>query len=191
MLRTLLTAILLSLSLCADCFAVALCSSVTIDMLNVRRRVWKVALVFTLVHVGFLLSGWGVGRLFTGWISRLVEMERAAGVVAFLLLAWVGGSMVLEAWRDNDTRLDLRGFWPIVLGAVATSIDAFAVGLSLALSRTLWTDIALTAAVLALCTVLSVVAGMCSGSAIGTRFGRPARFAGGIILLCLGVSMLF
>ena len=187
-----LSAILLGISLCADCFAVSLCSSVGLDRARIREKVWKVAVIFAVVQTGFFLAGWAVGMgfdtLLSGWFSRF---ETVSGWIGFLLLLFVGGSMALEALKGEETRLSLNGFWPIVLGGVATSIDALTVGLSYGIDGTRWPEIWPAAVSIAVFTALSVLVGMLFGAAIGTRFGRPARFAGGAILIALGVSMLF
>ena len=187
-----LSAILLGISLCADCFAVSLCSSVGLDAARIRERVGKVAAIFAVVQTGFFLAGWAVGRgfdvLLSGWFAHF---ETVSGIIGFLLLLFVGGSMVFEAWKGEETRLSLQGFWPVVLGGVATSIDALTVGLSYGIDGSLWPDIWHTSLSIAVFTALSVLVGMLFGAAIGTRFGRPARFVGGLILIALGVSMLF
>ena len=130
----------------------------------------------------------GFDTLLSGWFSRF---ETVSGWIGFLLLLFVGGSMALEALKGEETRLSLNGFWPIVLGGVATSIDALTVGLSYGIDGTRWPEIWPAAVSIAVFTALSVLVGMLFGAAIGTRFGRPARLAGGAILIALGVSMLF
>lgn len=187
-----LSAILLGISLCADCFAVSLCSSVGLDRARIREKVWKVAVVFAVVQTGFFLAGWAVGMGFDVLLSsRFAHFATVSGIIGFLLLLYVGGSMVYEAWKGEETRLSLQGFWPVVLGGVATSIDALTVGLSYGIDGTRWPEIWPAAVSIAVFTALSVLVGMLFGAAIGTRFGRPARFAGGAILIALGVTMLF
>jgi putative Mn2+ efflux pump MntP len=187
-----LSAILLGISLCADCFAVSLCSSVGLDRARIRERVGKVAAIFAVVQTGFFLAGWAVGMgfdvLLSGWFSHFATVS---GIIGFLLLLYVGGSMVYEAWKGEETRLSLQGFWPVVLGGVATSIDALTVGISYGIDGFSWADIWPTAVSIAVFTALSVLVGMLFGAAIGTRFGRPARLVGGLILIALGVTMLF
>jgi putative Mn2+ efflux pump MntP len=111
--------------------------------------------------------------------------------VAFGLLLVVGGKMIVEAFRDEKAgkaRADdpTRG-WTLLMLAVATSIDALAVGLSLAL---------LDAAILYPSTVIGVTAfamtwaGLVFGGRIGSWLGRKVEIAGGLILIGIGVKIL-
>ena len=83
-------AILLAASLCADCLAVSLCSGVTLR--SVRwREILGVAFAFAVIQAGLLLIGWAFGYLFVGLV------EKISHVIAFLLLLYVGGSMLIAA----------------------------------------------------------------------------------------------
>lgn len=189
--RTLISAALLGLSLCADCFAVSMCSAVTIDHVDLQRRAWKIGAVFAFVQTGFLLAGWALGFFATELASkRFAYFERTAHIVGFLLLLYVGGAMFSDGIRGTSTHLNLNGFRAIVLGGIATSIDAGAVGLSLALDAARWPDIAPVALSVFLCTWISVLVGMHSGSLLGRRLGHSARIVGGLVLIGLGVNIL-
>lgn len=186
-----LGAILLGLSLCADCFAVALCSSLSASREEVRRKVWAIAAVFTVVQTGLFLLGWGAGTLATDLITAYVgHFEKVAHVIGFLLLLYVGGEMFLDGVRSKSEHLNLDGFKSFVLGGVATSIDATAVGLSLALDAAPWTEILPIAVSIFVFTALSVVVGMLAGSFIGRKFGFSARIVGGLVLIGLGINIL-
>ena len=178
-----LAALFFALSLCADCFAVATCSSVTLRQVS-WRSVLGVSLVFATVHITLLLSGWGFGDLFVGIIGKI------APVIGFLLLAYVGGSMLWDAWQNKPEVRNLHGLRNILIGAVATSIDAFATGISLSMDRDSFGDMAVKAAVLFLVTVLTVGFGIKGGQFVGRRYGRSALVAGGLVLLCIGLNIL-
>ena len=189
--NVIISAILLGISLCADCFAVALCSSVTVTREEVRRKVWAIAAVFTVVQTGLFLLGWGAGTLATDLITAYVgHFEKVAHVIGFLLLLYVGGEMFLDGVRSKSEHLNLDGFKSFVLGGVATSIDATAVGLSLALDAAPWTEILPIAVSIFVFTALSVVVGMLAGSFIGRKFGFSARIVGGLVLIGLGINIL-
>jgi len=177
-------AIILALSLCADSFAVTTCSSVTLKSVT-WRRVLTIALVFAIIHTSFLLFGWLFGDLFVGYIQKIADL------VGSLLLLFVGGSMILEAIRHDDEVRDLNGFRNVVISAVATSIDALAVGVSLSMGR-LETRVMITnLAALFIVTMISVVAGMFGGYRVGRRFGQPTEIIGGIVLIAIGAGVLF
>lgn len=177
-------AIILALSLCADSFAVTTCSSVTLKSVT-WRRVLTIALVFAVIHTSFLLFGWLFGDLFVGYIQTVADL------VGSLLLLFVGGSMILEAIRRSDEVRDLNGFRNVVVGAVATSIDALAVGVSLSMGRLDTAAMATNLTALFVVTILSVVAGMFGGYKVGRRFGRPAEIIGGLVLVGIGAGILF
>ena len=85
----LLKAILVAASLCADCFAVSLCSSVTLKKIN-WRQLALVSLSFAFIQSLLLLSGWLFGNFLVGFLSRISHW------IGFLLLLYVGGSMLYE-----------------------------------------------------------------------------------------------
>ena len=166
--NVIISAILLGISLCADCFAVALCSSVTVTREEVRRKVWTIAAVFAVIQTGLFLVGWGLGMGATELISEHVaHFEKFAHALGFLLLLYVGGAMFLDGVRSKSEHLNLGGMdaapwkeiWPILI-----SIFVF--------------------------TALSVLVGMLSGSFIGRKLGYSARIVGGLVLIGLGVNIL-
>ena len=175
-----LEAIILALSLCADCFAVTTCSSLTL-----RRVTWReVFPIFSTIHIILMLSGWLFGDLFAGYLHRIAD------IIGFLLLLYVGGSMVLEALKGEERQQNLNGFKNILLGAFATSIDAFAVGISLSLCGTPVRTMAANLITLFVVTFLVVTVGVFGGVKIGSRFGRPAEIVGGVVLIAIGIGVL-
>ena len=178
-----LAALVFALSLCADCFAVSACSSVTLREIS-WRRILAVSLVFAVVQSGLLLAGWSVGDLFVGFVGKV------APVIGFLLLAYVGGSLAYGAWRDTPESHDLNGLRNIFLGAVATSIDAFAAGMSLSMDLDSFGDMLLKFAAVFLVTFLSVILGIKGGSHAGRRYGRAARWVGAVVLIGIGINIL-
>lgn len=175
--------ILLAASLCADCLAVSLCSGVTLR--SVRwREILGVALAFAVIQAGLLLAGWAFGYLFVGMV------EKISHIIAFLLLLYVGGSMLIEGIKGEAEVRDLSSWRNIILGGVATSIDALAVGVAQSMEGADWPAfLPLLVAVFAI-TALSVVIGLRGGRAIGARFGRWAEIVGGVVLIAIGVSVL-
>ena len=179
-----LEAIIVAISLCADCFAVSLCSSVTLRRIC-WRDVLRVSLVFAVIQAGLLLAGWLFGNLFVGLISRISHF------VGFALLLYVGGSMLVEGNRNKQETRDLNGWRNVIVGGVATSIDALAVGVAQSMAHSPWSGFCpLLIAVFAV-TALSVVAGIKGGSAVGGKFGRSAEIVGGLVLVGIGVTLLF
>jgi len=177
-------AILIAVSLCADCFAVTLCSSTRLRSIR-WSSVATIALVFAVIQTGLLMLGW----LFGGMLASLII--KISHIIGFLLLLYVGGSMLLEGIRGKEEARDLNGLWHIILGGIATSIDALAVGTSMSLEGQSWNSFVPLAVSVFAVTALSAVLGICGGKALGTKTGRLAEILGGLVLIGIGVSFLF
>ena len=177
---TILETLLLALSLCADCFAVSLCSSVTLKKAG-WRDVLLTALAFAVIQSALLLAGCLLGDLFYGLV------ETVSGIIGFVLLAYVGGSMLVEGIRGCGEGKNLDGWKNILLGGVATSIDALAVGITFA-----FLEVSILPAVcfIAATTFLLSCIGVKVGNLCGTRFQSKAELLGGIILILLGLKIL-
>ncbi|MDY6418820.1 MAG: manganese efflux pump MntP family protein [Bacteroidales bacterium] len=175
--------ILLAASLCADCLAVSLCSGVTLR--SVRwREILGVALAFAVIQAGLLLAGWAFGYFFVGLV------EKISHIIAFLLLLYVGGSMLIEGIKGEAEVRDLSSWRNIILGGLATSIDALAVGVAQSMEGADWPAFLPLLVAVFVITALSVVVGLRGGRAIGARFGRWAEIVGGVVLIAIGVSVL-
>lgn len=176
--------IVMAISLCADCFAVSLCSSVTLKQIR-WRDVLRVALAFAVIQAGLLLVGWLFGNLFVGFVSKVSHF------IGFGLLLYVGGAMLNEGIRNKQEVKDLNGWKNVILGGVATSIDALAVGVAQSMAQQPWSDfLPLLIAVFAV-TALTVIAGIWGGKTLGCKFGRWAEVIGGLVLIGIGISLLF
>ena len=173
MISAILFAVVFGISLCADCFAVSLCSSVTLKNVKVSE-VARVAVMFAVIQTAFMVAGWAFGNLFVG----------------FLLLLYVGGSMLVEGIKGEDEVRDLNGWRNVIIGGVATSIDALAVGISLSMDSKPWLEVMPLAISVFFCTMLSVVLGIWTGKTVGGKFGRWAEAAGGVVLILIGIGVL-
>lgn len=175
--------VLMGVGLSMDAFAVAVCKGLC--MPKVR---WGQAVVIALFFGGFQalmpLVGWAVGSMFSSYITAVDHW------IAFGLLALIGGKMLWDAFHEEDeevvcqTRLDLR---ELTLLAVATSIDALAVGVTFAF---LGVNILVAVAVIGVTTFVLSLAGVVVGNAFGSRFEKPATIAGGVVLILIGLKIL-
>ena len=178
-----LESILVAVSLCADCLAVSLCSGVTLRDMR-WKRVLGVALAFAVIQAGLLLAGWAFGGLFAGVVRK------ASDVIGFLLLLYVGVSMLVEGIRGGEEVRNLDGLRNVVVGGLATSIDALGVGVAKSMEDVSWSGFLPLLLSVFVITALSVVIGLRGGSAIGKRFGRWAEVVGGVVLIGIGISFL-
>ena len=176
--------LLLSMSLSVDTLVVSLGGSVSLGRIS-PGKVLKVSLAFGLMQAGLIFLGWLAGASVASFIHK------AAHIIGFVILLYIGGSMIWSAMRKSEERTDLCGIRNLLMAAFATSIDAFAVGISLAMAgMPLERSLALTVAVFVM-TVLAAGFGVSCGCLIGCRFGVPAKIAGGLVLVGIGVSLLF
>lgn len=178
-----LSAFLLALSLCADCFAVTSCSSVTLKSVD-ARKVLTIALSFGVIQTLLMLLGWLFGDIFVGVV------EKVAHIIGFLMLLYVGGSMIIETVRGGSEARNLNGVRNVLIGGIATSLDAFAVGISLSMDRSPVSVVTLDLVAVFIVTVLSVVAGIGGGYKLGRKLGKPAEIAGGCVLILIGLNIL-
>lgn len=176
--------LLIALSLCADSFAVSLCSSVTVKKLSIKS-VTTISIIFALIHAGFLLLGWLLGSAFVGLLAALAK------AIGFTLLLYVGGSMAIEAIRAKGECRNLNQVRNIILGAIATSIDAIAVGVSQSMLGISFSNFIQLWVCVFIITIISVILGISVGKSLGTskKLGRLVEFLGGLVLLGIGVSI--
>lgn len=185
---SLLDIILLSISLGIDCFTVSVvCGAIE------RRWLWVVALrssiLFGVFQALMPLAGWLALHFYAA------RLEAYGRWVAFALLAFVGIRMIVEAFRSSDEHSSIhpRRLSTQLLLAVATSIDALAVGASMAVTGyTSLSSLALPLAVIGLGSLLLSLLGHWLGIHFGSLAGRHLRpeLFGGIILIAIGVKVL-
>lgn len=184
-LANLVEALVLGVALAMDAMAVTLSNTLCEpDMPRSRKLAMPVA--FALFQMGMPIAGYFGGTL----VAPLIEAY--AGIVSFLILAFVGGKMVWEAVRElhePESCPASRLTWPtIFMEAVATSIDAFVVGVSFAASGK---DIVLYGGAIGVTTFACCLAVLVVGRKLGSHFGPRATIAGGIVLILIGLKALF
>ena len=172
---------LLAVGLSMDAFAVSICKGLTSKQLTVSRPV-IVGLWFGAFQALMPTLGYFLGRRFEGYIERIDHW------IAFFLLLLIGINMIREAARGNgeETGDSLRPAEMLVL-AIATSIDALAVGITLGFMSVR----ILPAVVLIGCTTFFLsAAGVVIGHIFGLKYQKSATLLGGGILILLGVKIL-
>ncbi len=179
----LLSIIFIALSLSADCFAVALSGSAAMGKVS-KFQVVRTALAFGLAQFIMPVIGWLAGRTIVQIISAYDHW------VAFGLLAFVGGHMIWDSLKGDDGRTEgtdiTRGFILLTL-AVATSIDALAVGLSFAL---LEIGIIQAGLIIGLVAFSVTALGFWLGRKASALLGNRAKLAGGVVLIGIGLRIL-
>jgi putative Mn2+ efflux pump MntP len=171
--------IAVGLGLSMDAACVALCSA----MANRQPpKAFRLALPLSFgVFQGLMPDlGFFLGSLFSGFVSRY------AGIVTLIILAFIGGNMIKGAFEFkcdvNAARLTVRS---LLLQSLATSIDAFAVGVSF---FAMGVNLVLASPVIAATTFCCSLFAMLLGRRLGDRFGKNAEIAGGVVLILIGIK---
>lgn len=178
-----LTIALVALGLAADAFAVAIAVGITLGGAS-PRQLFRLAFHFGLFQALMPVLGWTAGQTFGESVAAWDHW------IAFGLLSVIGGKAIYQsragaAWRPR-AKDPTRGLLLVTL-AVATSLDALAVGVSLALiDVVIWTPVAVIGGVAAALTAV----GLRLGPRLGAHFGQQAELVGGLILIAIGVKIL-
>lgn len=183
---TLLEIFLVGIGLSMDAFAVSICKGSAMPAVN-KKQALLIGAYFGVFQALMPLAGWLLGSQFARHVTKLAPW------IAFVLLAWIGGSMLRESLskKEEDEEVEpveLR-HKELFLLAVATSIDALAVGVSFSMVE-LSVSIGAAAALIGCTTFAISVGGVFVGHIFGARYKNRAEFVGGAILILIGVKIL-
>ena len=172
---------LLAVGVSMDAFAVSIGKG-----LSAKRVSWREALLVAVWFGGFQALMPVVGYYLGVSFADLVE--KVDHWIAFGLLLLIGGNMIREALKGEGESVDSSfAFKTMLLLAIATSIDALAVGVSFAFLQTpLWSSVAL----IGVTTALFSAVGLLIGKKVGMRFHKGAEILGGVILIAIGIKIL-
>ena len=178
---------LTGVALAMDAFAVSICKGI-----KMKKLKWSHLVIIAVFFGGFQmlmpLLGWLLG-------SQLVQyIEKFDHWIAFGLLAFIGGKMAIESFKKDEDecdcckeaqKLDLKELFVL---AIATSIDALAVGITFAL----YPDVNIVSAISVIGIVTFVICsgGVLIGHKFGAKFKSKAEFCGGIVLIIIGLKLL-
>ncbi|MDP1994500.1 MAG: manganese efflux pump MntP family protein, partial [Ignavibacteria bacterium] len=171
----------LSLSLALDAFAVSLSTGALIKT-RTWRDYFRIPFHFGLFQFLMPVFGWYLGSTIEPLIAEIDHW------IAFLMLAIIGGKMIKAAFskeKELQTSDPSRGISLVIL-SIATSIDALAVGFSLALLRY---DIWFPSVLIGIITAVLSLLGLLAGNRLGNKFGNIVEVCGGVILILIGFKI--
>ena len=173
--------LLIAVGLSMDAFAVSICKGFSSGQASIRHCT-AAGLYFGGFQMLMPFLGYVLGRQFQSMITSFDHW------IAFVLLCFIGANMIRES-RDTDAEsLDSSfGFKAMLPLAVATSIDALAVGVTLSF---LSVEIVPAVSFIGIITFLFSAAGVKAGHVFGTRYKSKAEFCGGVILILIGLKIL-
>lgn len=173
--------ILIAIGVSMDAFAVSICKGLACKDKKLKTAslcgVW-----FGLFQVIMPIIGYYLGKLFAGLIEKYDHW------IAFVLLAIIGANMIKEAFsKEEENNSSDTSFLKMLVLAIATSIDALAIGVTFALLNV---NIWLCVLIIGLTTFAFSFVGVIIGQKFGEKHKNKAVFVGGLILILLGIKIL-
>lgn len=183
---TLLEIFLIGIGLSMDAFAVAICKGLAMPDKVDRKGALLIALYFGVFQAVMPALGWLLGSQFARYVTQMAPW------IAFVLLAWIGGSMIRESLskeEKEEAEMGAVSHKELLVLAVATSIDALAVGVTFSMLE-LAVSIGAAVALIGCTTFVISLGGVYVGNVFGARYKDKAEFVGGAILILIGVKIL-
>lgn len=183
---TLLEIFLIGIGLSMDAFAVAICKGLAMPDKVDRKGALLIALYFGVFQAVMPALGWLLGSQFARYVTQMAPW------IAFALLAWIGGSMIRESLskeEKEEAEMGAVSHKELLVLAVATSIDALAVGVTFSMLE-LAVSIGAAVALIGCTTFVISLGGVYVGNVFGARYKGKAEFVGGAILILIGVKIL-
>lgn len=180
------TLLLMGVGLSMDAFAVSICKGLSMRKVN-KKQCLVIGLFFGGFQALMPFIGWVLGSQFEQYITSIDHW------IAFILLGFIGGKMVVEAIQEKDEAVEVEKMDPpldfkeMFILAIATSIDALAVGITFAF---LQVPIVEAVSIIGITTFVISVIGVYVGNFFGNRYKKKAELAGGIILILIGLKIL-
>lgn len=177
--------LILAFGMSMDAFAVAIGKGAALQRPQLREAL-RTGLIFGAIETLTPLVGWSLGQFATHFVARWDHW------IAFTLLCFLGGRMLIEGCRQQPELpcepAARHGMGLLVTTAIATSLDAMAIGVSLAFMQV---NIVLTALLIGLSTFTMTTVGMLIGRLIGPLLGKRAEILGGVVLIAIGAQILW
>ena len=174
---------LIALGLAMDAFAVSVCKGLSMRNLDWNKTI-IIALYFGIFQALMPIIGYYLETSFESFVTKIDHW------IAFGLLIFISGKMILEAFskKDNESLNDSVDFKTMIILALATSIDALVVGFTFAF---LQADILRSSMIIGdIAFILSLI-GVKIGNQFGNKYEKKAEFIGGLILILIGFKILF
>ena len=172
---------LIGIGLAMDAFAVAICKGLSMKKLYLKNII-IIALYFGIFQMLMAIIGYFLGATFQNFVTNIDHW------IAFILLACIGVNMIKEACdKEKENHNDKVDFKTMSILAVATSIDALAVGITFAF---LETNIIKAVLIIGIITFFISLIGVKIGNKFGDKFQNKAEIFGGIVLILIGLKIL-
>jgi len=174
--------LLISIGLAMDAFAVSICKGLSMKTMSWKKAI-VVGLYFGIFQALMPVLGFFLGATFESLVTQIDHW------IAFALLSFIGINMLKEAFGNNEeNQNDSIDFKTMAILAIATSIDALAVGITFAFLKV---NMLLAGFMIGIVTFAICVIGVKIGNKFGDKYERKAETVGGLILIFMGIKILF
>ena len=179
--------VILAFAMSTDAFAASIGKGAALRRTRFPEAL-RIGVIFGTVEAITPVIGWAIGLAATRFVSEWDHW------IAFVLLGALGAHMIWEGFKPvepeaNDEKTpERKSVWLLAVTALATSIDAMAVGVTLAFADV---NIIVAAVAIGLATTLMVTIGIMLGRAIGSLIGKRAEIAGGVVLIAIGITVVY
>lgn len=172
---------LIGVGLSMDAFAVSVCKGLSMKKLDWKKAI-IIALYFGVFQAVMPVIGYLLGTTFENLVTQIDHW------IAFILLGIIGANMIKEALgKEGENSNDKVDFKTMIVLAIATSIDALAVGITFAFLKT---EILSAVTMIGIITFILSLIGVKIGNKFGDKYEKKAEFLGGVILILIGVKIL-
>lgn len=173
--------ILIAIGLGMDAFAVSICKGISMSKMNWKKAI-IIGLYFGIFQALMPVIGFTLGKTFENLVTSIDHW------IAFGLLLIIGIKMLIDAFKDDNVSVNDSVNWKVmIILAIATSIDALAVGITFAF---LQVNLLLAVLIIGIITFILCVIGTKIGNNFGNKFENKAEILGGIVLILIGVKIL-
>lgn len=174
--------LLLGISLSMDAFAVSVCKGLSMKEINWKKAI-IIGLYFGIFQALMPVIGYILGSTFESLVTNIDHW------IAFVLLVLIGGNMIREALskEENDNYNDDVDFKTMSILAIATSIDALAIGITFAFLNV---NVSFAVTLIGITTFIISLIGVKLGNKFGSNYKSKAGIAGGIVLILIGIKIL-
>jgi putative Mn2+ efflux pump MntP len=174
--------LLLGVSLSMDAFAVSICKGLSMKKINWKKEI-IIGLYFGIFQALMPVIGYFLGTTFQSFVTNIDHW------IAFILLVLIGGNMIREAVSEDESENcnDNVDFKTMIVLAIATSIDALAVGITFAFLNV---NVPLAVTLIGITTFVISILGVKIGNRFGSKYENKAELAGGVVLILIGLKIL-
>lgn len=172
---------LISLGLAMDSFAVSICKGLSMKKMNYKKAI-IIAIYFGLFQALMPVIGYFLGDTFDHEVTSIDHW------IIFILLSLIGANMIKEAFsKEEEKSNDKNDFRTMIVLAIATSIDALAIGITFAFLKV---NLLLSVSLIGLTAFILSFIGVKIGNVFGDKYEKKATLAGGLILILIGIKIL-